>query len=446
MIEREIYQKLVSWKNQKYRRPLVLKGARQTGKSFIITEFGQQEFKKIHCVNFQRDKFIHPLFQEQQSLRPQNILRELGYLLKDQIDIQHDLLFFDEIQDCAGAINSLKYFEEELPQMAVIATGSYLGTMVNQESFPVGKVEFTSMGPLCFREFLLAISPKLIQHYDNFSLDNPKPIEKIYHDQFLKVLKLYFTLGGMPRVVQRFIDFRKDNDESVALQKVVEIQESLLLGHKADFSKYYGAVNPAHINYVFDAVSLQLSKAYDDGVKKFKFSGVIPKQKGYERVAGPLNWLLYARLTIKCLLAKKAVHPLKSYCEMNRFKLFMFDVGLLHRALDIPIEVIMASKLGSYKGYLAENFVACEFFNKTNNDLYSWAEGNSEIEFLIQRGVDIIPVEVKSSSRSRRAKSLDVFIEKYHPPLAIKLTSQNVGYMESKNLLTLPIYLAAKLF
>ncbi len=265
-----------------------------------------------------------------------------------------------------------------------------------------------------------------------------------FHETFLKYLKYYFVVGGLPEVVQVFVD-NYAQDEVESLKLVRETQKALIEGYKSDFSKYSGTVNANHIHHVFESVPMQLSKAHDEEVNKFLFKGVIPNQKGFERIRNPLSWLVNARLCIKNLIANRAEHPLKGYCSENRFKLFLFDSGLLNAMLETPPESIVAEELGSYKGFVAENFVAQELFALTNKELISWKEGRAELEFLHTLGSDIIPLEVKSSSKSRRAKSLFAYIERYNPKQAFKLSNQNIGQAKDKNLTTLPLYCVSKI-
>ncbi len=445
MINRDIFGKLLLWKDNTNRKPLVLKGARQVGKSFIVEQFGKAEFQQFHCINFQSNKIAHTLFSEERSLDPKEILKDLGHILGRTINPKSDLLFFDEIQECPQAINSCKFFHEQLPELALIAAGSYLGLMQNEVSFPVGKVTFLSMFPLTFSEFLEALNPPLHQEFSNINLQSMQTVKPLYHHEFQSMLRLYTVIGGMPEIVKTFITFRAHSGEVEALEQVRKIQLDLIQGYTADFAKHAGTVNATHILHVFNAVPTQLAKSYDEEVSKFKFLGVIPKQKGFEKIRGPLSWLTQSRLVIKSKIANDALHPLCAYTEDNRFKLYLFDIGLLNAMLNIPTSVIMQDELGSYKGFIAENFIAQELFAQFDRELTSWQKAKSEIEFLIQKDNLIIPIEVKSSKRSTRAKSLHVFIERYSPKLAYKLSGQNYGQNPVKNLTMLPLYLVSKI-
>ncbi|MCL5770986.1 MAG: AAA family ATPase [Actinobacteria bacterium] len=441
-MKRTIMDDLIKWKSSPGRKPLVLKGARQVGKTYILEKFGQEYFKKYHYIDLRENKNIGNIFKD--TYNPREIIRQLEFVLRIQINITSDLLIFDEIQDCKGAITSLKYFQKDMSGLALIAAGSHLGMTKNEESFPVGKVNFLYMFPMNFEEFLLAADEQTYKQYKNFNIDNPFVLPEVIHNRLLEMMRYYFVTGGLPEVVGKFVSLIKE-DEREALNVVRERQKELVEGYNADFSKYSGTVNANHIHNVFESIPAQLSKAFDEEVPKYIFKGVIPNQKGYERISGPLGWLVKGRLCIKSLIASKAEHPLRSYCQENKFKAYLFDMGILNCMLNTPPEAILAESLGSYKGFLAENFVAQELYSYLNTELIAWSEGRSEIEFLISKNEHIIPIEVKSSNRSRKSKSLDVFVSKYKPERAYKLSNQNFGKQEKKKIITLPIYFCGKL-
>ena len=441
-MKRTIINDLIKWKSSADRKPLVLKGARQVGKTYILEKFGKEYFKKFHYIDLSENKNIHNIFKD--TYNPREIIRQLEFVLRIQININSDLLIFDEIQDCKGAITSLKYFQREMSGLALIAAGSHLGMTKNEESFPVGKVNFLYMFPMNFEEFLLAADEQAYEQYENFSIDNPFILPEVIHKRLLELMRYYFVTGGLPEVVGKFTrSFMEDEKE--ALSEVRERQKELVEGYKADFSKYSGTVNANHIHNVFESIPAQLSRSFNEEVSKYIFKGIIPNQKGYSRISGPLGWLVKGRLCIKSMIASKAGHPLKSYCKENRFKAYLFDMGILNCMLNTPFQAILAEKLGSYKGFLAENFVAQELYSYLNTDLIAWFEGRSEIEFLISQNEHIIPLEVKSSNRSRRSRSLDAFVSRYNPKKAYKLSGQNFGKQGKRGIITLPIYFCGKI-
>lgn len=446
-MKREILNQLIAWKDKPQRKPLVLKGARQVGKTYVLEEFGKICFQEkggtVHYIDLKEEKKLHSAFKE--TSNPLEILRVIEFKSQKKINPATDLLILDEIQECPGAITSLKYFEKRLKNLAVIAAGSHLGLIKNEESFPVGKVNFLHMFPMTFGEFILAFDAALYQQFIQFSItENQKPLPTYIHEHFLKTLQYYFFTGGLPEVVYAFIQTIKD-DEQTALKNVREIQLELIQSYQADFSKYSGAVNANHIHHVFNSIPMQLAQTYQEQVRKYQFSGVIPKQKGFERIQGPLNWLVGSRLCIKCFIASRAQIPLLGYCKENMFKIYFFDIGLLNAMLNTPAGAILNNQLGSYKGFIAENFVAQEFYSKLNTELFCWQEGNAEIEFIFLQEDQLAPVEVKSSSRSRRAKSLESYINRYHPPRAYKVSNQNFSFPFKTNLIKLPLYFCSKI-
>ncbi len=441
------------WRERKNRKPLILQGARQVGKSYLVEKVFAKKFENFIKLDFLEDAALSNLFSK--SKKSKDIIANICLYFRKEIkreDYSKTLLFLDEIQESSEAMKSLKYFCEQVPELVVVAAGSYLGVLSNEASFPVGKVDFLHLNPLNFEEFLLATDPILAQAYKDLEIEEVVQggVNKVVHEELVKAWALYQAIGGLPEVVQSFVEnyaSDKENSEGidVALRKCREIQENLITGYKADFLKHSGVVNSSHILNVFEAVPNQLSKSYDESVKKFAFSHVIPKQKGFDRIKGPLSWLSKSRLVIQTSIATKADHPLKSYTKENVFKVYFFDIGLLNAMLDTPLEAIVLEDLGEYNGFIAENFVACELFSDIGKNLVSWEESNSDVEFLMIRGKDIIPLEVKSSKKSARAKSLDTFIHRYQPPVAYKLSPRNGGYSEKRKISSIPIYLARKL-
>lgn len=443
MLERTIFKKLWTWLTSPKRKPLILKGARQVGKSFAIKEFAQRENKNIHIINFQANKQAHTIFQW--NLLPQELILKIEYLLDKPIDIDKDILFFDEIQECPEALNSFKFFCEDMPQLALIGAGSYIGIMSSFPSFPVGKVTYLSMYPLTYQEFLWAIDPKLFTIYKNITITTLQTIDAFFHQKLLQVYYLYLVIWWMPEIVQAYIDWGNKPDIQ-NLQNTRKLQQHLIESYKADFAKHAWTTNATHILHVYDAAFSQLSQSFDQEVDKFKVSHVIPWQKWYSRIAWPLQWLIQSRLLIKNYLLKDIQPPLSWNKKTNTFKIFVHDVGLLNAYLNTPITWLLKNQqLGTYKGYIVENFVATELFAIDQQELYCFHKAQTEIEFLLQHNKAVIPLEVKSSTKTRKAKSLHSFIKKYHPPLAYKITAQNYGKHDLWYE-TIPLYLVGKLF
>ncbi|MEI8347886.1 MAG: AAA family ATPase [Pseudomonadota bacterium] len=434
-----------TWLRSKERKPLVLQGQRQVGKTYFVTHQVAQLLSppgKVTLVDFFADKHFKDIFINEST--PEQILSKLEIHLNTHIDLEHDLLFLDEIQESPHAIESLKYFHEQFPQLKIICAGSFLGIMHNESSFPVGNVEFSSLGILSFSEFLKAFSE---EHYLYFSKISPLEhdlIDPYFHKIFLEYFHTYLVTGGMPEVVNTY-QRTLPQGQNAALKEARKVQKQILTGYQSDFAKYAGVNNASHILHVFDAIPSQLAQRFDEKTKKFTFSNVIPKNKGFNKIQGPLTWLERSRLAIKASLCNKSEIPLKAYTKENQFKLYMSDGGLLQCALDIPPAAAISGQIGEYKGFIAENFVATHLFLKSFSNLYAWNEGESEIEFLIYYNDAILPIEVKSSAHFLRAKSLDAYVKRYAPSLAIKLSPRNRGYEKNKKILSLPIYLVDRL-
>ena len=443
-MKRHINNDLIRWKNTPGKKPLVMKGARQVGKTWSLKYFGQSEYASkdagFHYIDFRQARDLYSIFDD--TFKPSEILKLLEFRLDITIDPQNDLVIFDEIQECPKAVTSFKYFQQDMPELDIIGAGSHLGLLKDEESFPVGKVDFLQMFPMTFIEFISEVAPAAAEELISYKMDKPFP--QIVHEQLLNLLLCYIFTGGMPEVVSYFKDYWK-SDITKAIEGTRNIQSALVEGYRSDFTKYSGLINANHINNVFESIPIQLSATHDMEVPKYKFKDVIPRRKGFENIRGPLEWLQKARLCIKSHIAKQAGHPLLSYCDDNKFKVYMFDIGILNCMLNTPGEAILDKGMGPFKGFIVENFVAQEIYARTNNNLICWQEGNSEIEFLITDKADIIPLEVKSTNRSRRAKSLYSYINRYSPTQSYKLTSQNYGENKEYGFKTLPLYCCGKL-
>ena len=413
-MERDLYQKLVEWKHKPGRKPLLLKGARQVGKTWLLTDFGNKEFSQTHTLNFERDPDACTLFEG--SLSPNTILRNLELYLNRSVNISSDLILFDEIQDCPKALTSLKYFAEEQPELAICCAGSHIGLALGSSSFPVGKVELLTLYPMTFREFLEAQHKKLIE-----MIDAPPPIPEVFHARLWEELKTYYVTGGMPEVVQSYLNHQPASHETFL--GIREIQNRLIQGYSADFAKHSGKTNAAHVNRVFDNVPEQITKTVDSSVSRYRFKDVIPGYSKFSQLGGPIDWLIQSGLILPVYIVDSPAIPLRSRRKNSTFKLFLFDIGLLGCLADIPIRSVLSQDFGSYKGFLAENYVAQELQSSGAPELYSWKGKTSEIEFLVVINGNIIPIEVKSGSRLHRAKSLAVYREKYSPVYTVVVTA-----------------------
>ncbi len=435
MLRRTLYDKLLKWRKSTTRKPLLLQGARQTGKSYLLEHFANSEFANLFLFNFEKNPSLKEIFKS--DLDPQRIIRELSLASGKSINPESDVVIFDEIQEAPKAIASLKYFFEEMPELALAGAGSLLGVKLANESFPVGKVDFLHLYPLSFAEFLKAAENELL--VETLDRENLQSLPTIAHDKLWLLLKEYFITGGMPQVVEEYLNLRATPIE--ARKRVRELQRGLLDSYYKDFAKHSGSNNALHIVAVFENIPMQLASSLEGSVNRYKFKDVIPGKKSFTALQRPIEWLVHAGLAIKVKVCNRAELPLEAFCKPNMFKLFVFDVGLLGCLLDLPVEAILNDDYGISKGYVAENFVAQELMTAGSRNIYSWTERNSEIEFMIIENDYIVPLEVKSGMRTQ-AKSLQQYIRKYSPPRAIILSKRNFTEKTDSCIQYMPLYAA----
>ena len=436
---RKIYSNLIEWKKSEYRSPLLLRGARQVGKSYVLQKFGEHEFPGCHIFNFEMNKNLFSAFEN--DLDPKRIIKDLSIFSGKKIDTTTELLIFDEIQECPKALTSLKYFCEKMPELHLCCAGSLIGVKLNSESFPVGKVEFLDLHPLCFEEFLRAMNDNMaLELFFDFA-GNEKQSD-IAHQKLWDYFREYSVTGGMPQVVETYIKHRKNAIE--AMNKARNIQNRLVESYNNDFAKHSGKVNSVRIISVFENIPTQLSANMDRSVKRYQFKDVIQRKKSYAELQGPIEWLEKAGLILKVKKCNRSEIPFETFCKENIFKLFIFDIGLLGAMLDLPVNMIYTQDFGITKGYFAENFVAQEFVSNRISKLYSWSEKTSEIEFLRIVDNEPVPVEVKSGKRLQ-AKSLQQYIDRYSPRLAVTLSGKPLKRNKTSPIQNYPLYWASKI-
>lgn len=434
-MKRFLIDKLVGWKTKKGRLPLILRGARQVGKTHLMRQFGCEYFPDLYEFNFESSPKLGQLFSG--DLVVDRIVEELGKVIGRKI-LPEGLLFLDEIQNCPEALAALKYFAEYLPEQHIICAGSLLGVALSTGSYPVGKVEYLWLGPMTFREFLAGIGDLQALEYLG-GIVKKLSISELGHEHLWRRLKDFYVTGGLPRPVAVFAEQR--DDLHAAWNSVRAVQHALVRDYMSDFSKYTGSANAQHIRAVFENVPEQLSVTEDRSTAKYRFAHVVPGRRGYVQLQAPIDWLVNAGLTYKVKVANKAGLPLISFSKDNYFKLYHLDIGLLGAMLNLPPAVLQLDDYGQGKGYFAES-VALQGLVENNFDpLFAWAEGQSEIEFLTVADRGIVPIEVKSGSRTR-AKSLLSYCKKYSPEMAIKLAKALPGYNATTRVWTLPLYLA----
>jgi len=431
-MKRLIMKDLIAWKSSRHRKPLLLVGVRQVGKTYILREFGANHFPNYHYVNFEKEPLLCKIFEE--DLKPKRIIESLSFYLDHTINIKRDLIIFDEIQACPKALTSLKYFQEDLPDLCICGAGSLLGVHLAPISFPVGKVSMLKLHPMSFEEFLMAA-----QDHKSLKVLQSLNISEIAHHHLWNQLKCYFVVGGMPEAVETYCENKEHHYEAFSL--VREKQETLLAAYFADMAKHSGKINAMHIDRVFRSVPTQLEKQQEGNVGKFKFRGVVPGVSHYQRLAGAIDWLVAAGLVIKINIVNSGLLPFKAHAKENAFKLLLFDIGMLGSMSGLSPKVIMDYDYGSYKGYFAENYVAQELVCLKNKELFSWSEKTSEVEFLMEVDGEVTPIEVKAG-KATRAKSLRVFADKYKPKHQIIMSANPLEVDNLRGKYYYPLYLA----
>jgi len=437
-LKRDLSDKLKAWGKNPKRKPLLLKGARQVGKTYSLKRFGADEFAKHHYINLEADESLGRIFEK--NLRPARILAELGFYLETTIRPDSELLILDEIQACPKALTALKYFQEELPGMAVCAAGSLLGVHLGDSAFPVGKVDHLDMYPMSFREFLAGCGnarlAKFIHDYDG-----SEPLPQTLHDRFWEQLKYYFITGGLPEIIGIFADMKQE--PYAALQAVRTRQAQLAGDYMADIAKHSGKQNATHIERIWKSVPAQLARQVNGSSAKYRFKGVVPGVHTYSKLVGALDWLAAAGLNIKVPIANNGLLPFSAYNKENKFKLFCFDVGMLGAISSLAPKTIWDYEYGSYKGYFAENFVAQQLLGAGAGPIYAWHENRAEVEFIVEDRGRVLPIEVKSGWVTQ-AKSLKVFAEKYNPEYRSVFSAKNVSIDHQNRIHHYPLYLAER--
>lgn len=426
MIERNLMTQLLAWKNASNRKPLILRGVRQCGKTWLLQEFGKRHFQNVAYFNFERNERLPSVFDK--DIDPNRILMELALLERTKIEPQSTLIIFDEIQASPRALNSLKYFCEEKPEYAIVAAGSLLGiTLSAQIGFPVGKVNFLELHPCSFDEYLGAADPQLAEYAR--SLHEVAPLSQAIADQFETYFRLYITLGGLPEVLSSFASSR---DISAA----EKVQDDMINAYELDFSKHAPTSDIAKLFLLWKSIPLQLAREN----AKFVYGEVKPGARARE-LEDALRWLQEAGLVNKINRIEKPNIPLAAYEDRKSFKLYLADTGLLRRLADVPADTVVlnADIFSEYRGRLIENYVQQQLAAQGKKNLFYWTSGNTaEVDFVMQEGAEILPVEAKSGLNVR-ARSLKVYREKYHPSVALRFSMQNLR--ADDGLINIPLYL-----
>ena len=430
-MERLLFQELIAWKEKTNRKPLILKGVRQCGKTYLLKTFGRQCYADTAYFNFEETESLKTLFETDYDVN--RILFELGLTLGRTIQRETTLIIFDEIQECGRAITALKYFCENAPEYHIVCAGSLLGiALKKQPSFPVGKVDFLTLYPMSYVEFLLANGETQLAGYLT-AFKRGEKISEPVANKLATYLKQYYVTGGMPEVVQMWC-------ETHDIEKTEKVQQMILDSYQFDFSKHAPVKDFPKILAIWQSIPEQLAK--DNS--KFIFGHV---RKGWRAkdLEDALVWLEGAGLVHKVCRIEKPFIPMSAYADPTVFKLYLCDVGLLRKLSKLPYEVILESSAlyTEFKGAMTENFVLCELLKSSENTPYYWTSGNSaKVDFVIQCGTQIVPIEVKSE-RNVKAKSLAEYRKKYEPVYAVKtsMRSETNGI----GVLNIPLYLIGRL-
>lgn len=425
-MKRNAMADLIKWKTDRERKPLVLRGARQVGKTWLMKEFGQTCYDSSVYFNFDEEDELKSIFEANKN--PQRIIELLSMIAEEKILPGETLVIFDEIQECPEALNSLKYFKEKANGYHVVAAGSLLGTLLAKpKSYPVGMVNLLDLYPLTFDEFLAAVDPPLYAYYA--SIVKEQTIEELFHNRLLEAYNSYLIIGGMPECVASWVKYRDP-------ARILQIQRELIEVYENDFSKHNGSVNSGRILMVFRSIVSQLAKPNE----KFMYGAV--KQGGRARdFEEAIEWLVSAGMLSRVYNVSKIEHPLSAFDKLDTFKLFVFDTGLLKHMAGIDNSAILLKSDYQFKGQLTENYVLQQLRGQFDVEPRYYSDKNSELDFVLQYGTEIIPVETKGGE-DKSAPSFKKYVSDHQPQHAIRFSKR--GYRKDGRITNIPLYLAGK--
>ena len=424
-LKRFILNELIKWKQSKYRKPLILKGARQIGKTYILKQFGEENYEGVAYFNFDHDEDLYNLFKNTKD--PKRILEQLSFIYGKAILPEKTLIIFDEIQECPNAQNSLKYFQEEANEYHIVCAGSLLGIRLSHTSFPVGKVDFINMYPMTFSEFLIADNCENLVEYMK-SIKNVENIPDIFFNQLEEKLKAYFIIGGMPEAVKIWV-----NEKDIEL--VNKVQENILKAYESDFSKHTNNNEANKISLIWNSIPSQLAKEN----KKFLYQTIKEGARARE-YENALNWLNDANLIYKVYNVTKTDFPLKAYYDLSSFKIYINDIGLLRRMSNLDSRIVVeGDKLfEEFKGAFTENYVLNMLIAILDVVPNYYTFDRHEVDFVIQYKNEIIPIEVKSN-KSTNNISLTKYNEKNENKISIRFSMNNL--VKNDKVLNIPLFL-----
>lgn len=426
-MKRKISESLLEWKYSDERKPLILNGARQVGKTYILEEFGKEHFENVIYINMEIESDIRNFIEKE--LSPHKIIQFIEATKRQEFISEKTLIFFDEIQASERTLTALKYFCEQTPEYYIVAAGSLLGVAINRKkySFPVGKVNEFYLYPLDFEEFLWALGyEKLVEEIKNHYANNTAMPEAL-HNVALELYQKYFIVGGMPAAVKSFI-------KTDSFLKVQIIQNNILNEYIADMAKYADTTTSVKIRACYDSIPSQLAK------ENAKFQYKVVQRGGTASIfREAIEWLNLANITLKCQRLEHGFIPINAYMDLINFKLYMGDIGILTLRSEIPLQTILSpiETDNTFLGAMTENYVAQCFKSKNYRLTYWQSEGKAEVDFVLQIDGKVIPIEVKKGRRNR-AKSLGSFMEKYNSEYAIRISKKNFGF--DNNIKSVPLY------
>ena len=430
-MERTLINALVEWKNKPSRKPLILKGVRQCGKTYLLKDFGKRYYEETAYFNFEETEALKSVFEKDYDTK--RILFELGLHTGKTIQPGTTLVIFDEIQECGRAITAMKYFCENAPEYHIVCAGSLLGIALQKQlSFPVGKVDFLTLYPMSFEEYLRAGNAETLADYIR-DYKKGDILPEIVSDKLEVLLKQYYVTGGMPEVVETW--FRTNS-----IEQMENVQQSIINSYELDFAKHAPVKDFPKLSAIWRSIPEQLAKENT----KFIFSHV---KKGWRSkdLEDALEWLIGAGLVYKVCKIEKPYIPLSSYADDTSFKLYMADVGILRKLSKLPYEVVLDATphFREFKGSMTENYVLCEIVQSIDDTAYYWSSGNTaEVDFVIQSGADIIPIEVKSE-KNVKTRSLAEYRKKYEPKYAVKTSMKSET--NGDEVLNIPLYMISQL-
>ena len=427
---RKILDELTAWKSSPRRKPLVLKGARQVGKTWLMNEFANREYEDSIYISFDKDADAVRIFDDTKD--PALLLQRLALIRGKQILPEKTLIILDEIQECPGALGSLKYFNEEANEYHIITAGSLLGTyLAKPTSYPVGKVNLLNVYPLSFEEYLAAADPGMYQYY--CGIRSGDDYVSAFHNRMTEHYKKYLIIGGMPECVQSWVD-RADPEE------IDVIQEEIISLYENDFTKYSGRVNSGRILQVFRSIVPQLAKPNSE---KFMYAAIAKSSRAKD-FEDAIEWLVSSGIVYRVLNISKPEYPLNAYEILNYFKLFLVDVGLIKHLAGLTNKSILLSESFQFKGQLTENYVLEQLIPILANDpkFYAFSQ-EREIDFIFQHGETIIPLEVKAGA-NKNAVSFKSYIDKHQPEIAVRFSSNE--YLRNGAITNIPLYFVGKIF